>query len=52
MLALAGFYLQRFIQTGEPMIDPGMSAPENVFVDAVDQEEQDAAEKKLRSATG
>ena len=52
MLALAGFYLQRFIQTGEPMIDPGMSAPENVFVDAVDQEEQDDAEKKLRSATG
>ena len=52
MLALAGFYLQRFIGTGEPMTDPGMSAPENIFVDAVDTEEQDAAEKKLRSATG
>ena len=52
MLALAGFYLQRFIQTGEPMIDPGMAAPESIFVDAADQAEEDAAQKKLRSATG
>ncbi len=44
MLALAGFYLRRFSDTGEPITEPGVDAPiDNVFVDTVTDEEADRA---------
>ncbi len=58
MLALAGFYLRRFSDTGEPISDPGVHASADVFVDTVSPEEaQDQAvaaqpKRAERRATG
>tara|TARA_A100001037_G_C15148367_1_gene637608 strand:+ start:2645 stop:4228 length:1584 start_codon:yes stop_codon:yes gene_type:complete len=49
MLALAGFYLRRFADPGEPVTEPGKDAPveDDFYIDAAKQS-QDTQEEPLR----
>ena len=54
MLALAGFYLRRFAEPGEPMTEPGKDAPiEDVFIDTAPEpvaQQSQEVERQRRSA--